>query len=127
MDKSFSSVGKVPRVKGFQAIVFHDRDGKIHHIHHVIVLEGSRPVEHETMKQQACKQAEMLGVDVSQLKTLHVSELQKPHVMHRVDMKRKKLVEVEAPKPDFTNQHSIKSLIVRWMRTVRRWFRSMPV
>ncbi len=96
MEKSFSSVGKVPRVKEFQAIVFHDLDGRIHHMHHVIILEGARPVEYETLKQQACEQAEMLGVDVSQLETLHVSEIQKPHAMHRVDMKTKMLVEVKA-------------------------------
>lgn len=102
MEKSFSSVGKVPRVQDFQAIVFHDLDGRIHHMHYVIILEGAHPVEYETMKQQACEQAKMLEVDVSQLEILHVSELQKPHAMYRVDMKKKMLVEVAAPKSNFT-------------------------
>ena len=110
MEKSFSSAGKVPRVKGIQAIVFHDLDGRIHHMHHVIMLEGARPVEYETMKQQACEQAKKQGVDVSRLEILHVPDLQKPHAMHRVDMKNKTLVEVETPKPDFTYKQPIKIL-----------------
>ena len=101
MEKSFSSAGKVPRVKGIQAIVFHDLDGRIHHMHHVITFEGARPVEYETMKQQAREQAKKQGVDVSQLEILHVADLQKPHAMHRVDMKSKTLVEMEPPKPEF--------------------------
>ena len=101
MNDLFPAVGKAPKVKEVQAIAFYEHDGRIHHMHHVIVLDGARPVEYEAMLKEACEQAEILGVDVSRLETLHVTELKNPHVMYRVDVKTRVLVEAEAPKPCF--------------------------
>jgi hypothetical protein len=99
MKRLFTEVGKTPRVKDIQAIAFHDLNGRIHHMHHVILLEGSLPVEYKTIKQEAYEQAKTLGVDVSRLKTFHASNIQNPHAMHRIDMKKKELVEVKVKKP----------------------------
>lgn len=65
MDGLFPATGNVPDVKAVQAIAFHDADGRIHHIHHVIVLEGGRSVNHEALMREAKDQARSLGVDIS--------------------------------------------------------------
>lgn len=122
MESAVSSVGKVPDIKACQAIVFHDREGRIHHMHHVITLEGARSVDIDTMKQQACEQAKAFGVDLAQVDILHVSEISRPHVMHRVDMRTKQMVEMEVPEPSFRMGVTAETWVCRWIQTIRRWF-----
>ena len=101
MKDLFPVTGTAPKAKEVQAIAFHDKEGRIHHMHHVIVLEGARSVPYTTMMEEAREQAKKFGVKVSKLKALHAADIGNPHVMHRVDVKKKTLVELKAPKPVF--------------------------
>ena len=37
----FTSTGEAPRVVRIEALAFHDAAGRIHHMHHHVVLEGA--------------------------------------------------------------------------------------
>lgn len=104
MDNHFPTTGTAPAVKEVQAIAFHDGDGRIHHIHHLIVLEGGRSLDREALMREARDQARSLGVDVSRLDALHVANVENPHAMHRVDVQRGVLVEAKAPTPNLETE-----------------------
>jgi hypothetical protein len=91
-------VGQAPRIVDVQAVALYDTRGRIHHTHHVIVLEGTRADEPKALKREAIAQAENIGHDVSKLKSLHVTEIPDWQGMYRVDPKRRVLVELEPPK-----------------------------
>jgi hypothetical protein len=91
------TMGNAPAVMKIQAVAIHDRRGEIRHMHHVIVLEGARPVDRASVTKDAVEQASRLGHDVSRLKALFVPELQSPGAMYRVDVKRGRLVELLPP------------------------------
>ena len=91
------TMGNAPAVVNIQAVAVHDGRGVIRHMHHVIVLEGARPVDREKVTQDALGQASRLGHDVSRLKALFVPELPPSGGMYRVDTKRRRLVELAPP------------------------------
>lgn len=107
MDNFPSTTGKTPKMKEIQAIAFHDSKGIVRHMHHIIVLEGARPVDSERMKLEAITCARELGTDVSKLKALHVAKLADPRAMYRVDVKKRILVEIEPKKQVRTKRKKV--------------------
>jgi hypothetical protein len=99
MKDLFPVTGAAPKAREVHAVAFHDAAGRIHHMHHVIILEGARSIPEETMMKEARQQAEEFGVDVSKLQALRVTDIGNPHAMHRVDVEKKTLVELNAPEP----------------------------
>ena len=94
-----AETGRTPRIKEVQAVALYDAKGKIHHMHHVVVLEGGRSVDRDSMMQEAKAHAKMMGRAVEKLKALYVPQVANPMKMHRVDVKKQALVEIEPPTP----------------------------
>ena len=61
-------------------------------------VERERREDADSAVRDAKEKAELMGRDVSKLKVLHVPHLEHPHAMHRVDAKKKVLVELEPAK-----------------------------
>ena len=93
----FTTTGVAPRIVRFEAFAFHDSKGRIHHMHHSIVLEGGEPRPVEQTLEEVREHARTLGNDVSNLQVLHVKESFNPAVPHRVDVERGVLVELAPP------------------------------
>ena len=93
----YASTGIAPRIKAIHADALYDAKGRIHHMHHVVMLEGGNTVDADTARREAAIHAERMGRDVRQLKALYVTSLPNPRAMHRVDVRRQVLVELEPP------------------------------
>jgi len=98
-DKVISSTGEAPNVTSVHAIVFYDpKTGRIRHMHKAIALEGAHVAAGGSIEQQATRHAERMGVSLTGLKTLEVSDIPQVDGRYRVDLKTHKLVHVEVPK-----------------------------
>ena len=95
----FTSTGDAPRVVRIEALAFHDASGRIHHMHHHVVLEGAAPRSLQDMLEEVKAHALSLNNDVSRLRVLHVREPFDFSARHRVDVKKGVLVELKAPTP----------------------------
>jgi len=93
----FTSTGEAPRVVRIEALAFHDAAGRIHHMHHHVVLEGAEPRSLADMLEEVKAQALALNNDVSKLRVLHIREPFNVSARHRVDVKKGVLVELKAP------------------------------
>jgi hypothetical protein len=93
-----ATAGPLPAIKEVQAVAFYDATGRIHHMHHVVVFEGGKSHNADSAVRDAKEKAELMGRDVSGLKVLHVPHVEHPQSMHRVDAKKKVLVELEPKK-----------------------------
>jgi hypothetical protein len=93
----FTSTGDAPRVMRIEALAFHDTTGRIHHMHHHVVLEGAPPRSLQDMLGEVKAHALSLDNDVSRLRVLHVREPFNFSARHRVDVKKGVLVELKAP------------------------------
>lgn len=93
----YASTGVAPRIKAIHAVALYDTKGRIHHMHHVVMLEGGNSVDADTATREATIHAERMGRDVRKLKALYVTSLPNPLGMHRVDVRKKVLVELEPP------------------------------
>jgi hypothetical protein len=91
-------VGAAPSVVRVEGVALYDARGRIHHMHHVVILEGARPQEPDALKREAVSHARSMGHDVSRLKALHVADLRELRAMYRVDAKKQVLVEIEPPR-----------------------------
>ena len=96
-DPLFATTGNPPRIQRIEALAFHDATGRIRHMHHSIVLEGAEPRPYESMLEEVKAQALALGTDVSKLKVLHVKTPFNLAAQHKVDVKKRVLVELRAP------------------------------
>lgn len=94
----FTTTGEALRIVRFEAFAFHDAAGRIHHMHHSIVLEGAEPRPPDVVLAEVREQALALGNDIGKLSVLHVKEPFNPQVQHRVDIGRGALVELVPPK-----------------------------
>jgi hypothetical protein len=92
------SAGAMPAVESIDAVaIYHKKDGRVCHLHHVITFEGAerRPMqEHE---RNARAYAEKLGHDPASLEFLHIPNFRPFARKYRVDVKRKVLVEETVP------------------------------
>jgi hypothetical protein len=93
----YASTGVAPRIRAIHAVALHDAKGRIHHMHHVVILEGGNSVDAGIATQEAKVHAERMGRDVKKLKALYVTSLPNPFAMHRVDVRKQVLVELEPP------------------------------
>lgn len=109
-DAGYLASGGAPRIRDIHAVALYDTKGRIHHMHHVVMLEGGRTVDAETAISEAKLHAERMGRNVTKLKALHVTSVPNPRGMHRVDVKQQVLVELEPS----------KSLFARWVDAKRR-------
>jgi hypothetical protein len=96
-DAGYTSTGVAPKIAAIHAVALYDAKGRIHHMHHVVMLEGGNRVDAETASRDAMTHAERMGRDVRKLKALYVTSLPNPQAMHRVDVKKQVLVELDAP------------------------------
>jgi hypothetical protein len=90
------SVGTAFAVESILAVaVYHKKDGRVCHLHHVITFAG---VEHRSQQEHehnARSYAERMGHDPAGLEVLHVPDFRPFARKYRVDLKRKVLVEDE--------------------------------
>ena len=92
---NFTSAGKAPAISRIQAVALYDSQGRIHHMHHVVVMEGAETPAQGTSEGEAVAHAKRLGLAVDELKTLFVPDFANSGARHRVDVD--KLVRVESP------------------------------
>jgi tRNA G37 N-methylase Trm5 len=93
------SVGNTPAVAGIDAVALYEpRDGRIIHMHHVVVFEGARRQSHDELQRRAEEAAKGLGRKIDGLKTLHIQNFSPaPGKHYRVDAKKSVLVEEKVP------------------------------
>lgn len=69
----FVTTGQLPRIERVEALAFYDVAGRIRHMHHYIVLEGTEPRPYQSMLDDVMVQALALGNNLSKLRVLHVT------------------------------------------------------
>lgn len=85
-------------IKEVHAIAIYDpTDGRIRHMHHVIITEGARPPDASSFEKDALVDAEKSGHKVANLKMLHVKDLNLKDINARcrVDTEKNVLVKSE--------------------------------
>ena len=98
-ERGFVTAGSAPRVARIQALAFHDRSGRIRHMHHAITLEGAEPRSYDALLEDARTQAREIGVDLARLRVLHVTAPFNLGAQHKVDVKKGVLVELPPALP----------------------------
>jgi hypothetical protein len=79
--------------------VYDPSDGKIVHMHHVVVFEGGKKVNEQEAENEAMHRAKSRGHAADKLKTLLVHHHAVPRGgRFRVDLVSKKLVALEIPR-----------------------------
>jgi hypothetical protein len=97
MDPFFATTGDPPRIQRVEAFAFHDAAGRIRHMHHSIVLEGAEERPSQAIIDEVRAQALALGNDLSTFKVLHVTTPFNFATQHKVDVKKRMLVELRPP------------------------------
>jgi len=96
----FANGGKAPKVSATHTVAVYDpTDGKIVHMHHVVVFEGGKKVNAQEAENEAMQRAKSRGHDAGKLKALLVHHHAAPRGgRFRVDLENKKLVALEIPR-----------------------------
>src|SRR5919197_4142104 len=98
-DKNYARSGNAPKLKSVYAISLYDpKDGRIHHMHHVLNMEGSTPMDPKQVEDNVIAMAKKIGHDVDKLKVLHTPDLQDLSGNFKVDVEKKSLVKVTETK-----------------------------
>jgi hypothetical protein len=86
--------GGTAKVHSAKSCVLYEADtGRIHHMHHVITLEGGQESTAREMEEHALNVVRQRGVDAANLQVLHVaSDAIDPGMRYVVDPKRRSLV-----------------------------------
>lgn len=98
-DYSRITRGDAPPIVARRAVVLHDDEGNVRHLHSVTTLEGAHSRSLDEHEQDAHNIAQGFGHDVSKLRALHVDPLTIGHAHVRVDVERGELVERKEPLP----------------------------
>lgn len=86
--------GKAPKLSFTHTVALYDpKDGRVHHMHHVMVLEGAEHRPQHAIEVEAKANATRLGHNVSGLAALHVQEFKQHKGHYRVDLQRHCLIE----------------------------------
>jgi hypothetical protein len=91
-------------IKQVHAIAIYDpTDGRIHHMHHVLITEGARPPDASSFEKDALVDAEKFGHKVANLKMLHVKDLNLKDInaKYRVDTEKNVLVKISEQDQNF--------------------------
>jgi hypothetical protein len=109
---AIQSVGTALKVERIHAVaVYHKKDGRVCHLHHVITYAGAERRPQQEHERNARSYAEKMGHDPAGLEFLHVPDFHPFARKYRVDLKRKVLVEDEmVPK---TKKKKIKKKTTR--------------
>ena len=90
-----AQTGEVPKLKSIYAISLYDpEDGRILHMHYVITMAGSLPMEPQQVEKNVIATAKKLGYEVEKLKVLHTQDLQDISGSYRVDVENRTLVKL---------------------------------
>jgi hypothetical protein len=93
---AIQSVGTALTVESIHAVaVYHKKDGRVCHLHHVITYAGAERRPQQEHERNARSYAEKMGHDPAGLEFLHVPDFRPFARKYRVDLKRKVLVEDE--------------------------------
>jgi len=93
---AIQSVGTALTVESIHAVaVYHKKDGRVCHLHHVITYAGAERRPQREHERNARSYAEKMGHDPAGLEFLHVPDFRPFARKYRVDLKRKVLVEDE--------------------------------
>ena len=93
---TIQSVGTALTVESIHAVaVYHKKDGRVCHLHHVITFAGVERRPQQEHERNARTYAEKLGHGPAGLEFLHVPDFRPFARKYRVDLKRKVLVEDE--------------------------------
>jgi len=93
----FAAAGKVPTLQSVDAIVVYDpKDGRVRHIHQVLVFKGGKTFDRPAAEKEALSQAEALGHRMASLRALHVPDFHESGAMYRVDLETHTLIKTEA-------------------------------
>src|SRR5262249_56277984 len=86
--------GSAPEVSwGDLTVLYDPRDGRVIHMHHVIMLEGAERRTRQEQQQSARESALRLGCNVEGLEVLHVVGFQPTGKTYQVDLQTRALVE----------------------------------
>ncbi len=95
----FANGGRAPKVRARHTVAVYDpADGRVVHMHHVVMFEGGKEITSQQAEREAIEKATRRGHDAGRLKTL----LSRDDAAHhggrfRVDLKAGKMVALEAP------------------------------
>ena len=106
-NNTYSYTGEAPKLKSIYAVSLYDpKTGTIRHLHRVLSLEGSSPLDPQQIEKNAIANAEKLGHDVTKLKVLHSPDLQDISGHYRVDVKKTLLVKIDASPTQLKNRQN---------------------
>jgi hypothetical protein len=92
------SGGKAPKVSAAHTVAVYDPiDGRLIHLHHVVVFDGGKSISPQEAEVEAIEHARRQGHKVAKLKTLLVREPLLGGGHFRVDVARGKLIALEPP------------------------------
>jgi hypothetical protein len=92
------SGGKAPKVSATHIVAVYDpADGRLLHLHHVVVFEGGKSISPKEAEREAIEHARRRGHNVAKLKTLLVRERLPGGGHFRVDVAKGKLIALEPP------------------------------
>src|SRR5437660_467534 len=91
--------GNAPKVSATHLVAVYDpADGRVVHMHHVLVMEGGKPVSAEQAEKEAVEHVKRRGRDAGSLRTLLAERhLHSHRGLFRVDVANQKLVPMEHP------------------------------
>lgn len=92
------SGGVAPQMRGVQTVFVYDpADGKVVHVHHLVLLEGMEIPPATDQVEAALEAAHRVGHDRAKVAGLHVGALElNPYIVYSVDPKDNTLVEKDS-------------------------------
>jgi hypothetical protein len=84
-------------VEGHAVAVYDPKDGRVVHMHHVIVFEGGKSVSAEQAQKEAVEAVKRRGLRVENVKTLRADLPAEPAGRFKVDVDKKKLIALKPP------------------------------
>lgn len=93
------TAGTAPKLStSYTTAVYDPKDGRVVHLHHVIVFDGAKTIDRDQAETEAVALARRKGIDMQKLRALTVeSGHQIPRGKVRVDVAGRKIVAVARP------------------------------
>jgi hypothetical protein len=88
----------VPKTKSIRSVALYDpTDGIIHHMHHVMTMEGCEARKMTDIEKDAVQFAKKLGHSVEKLKVLDAPDTINPFAKYRIDISNLEFIELSSP------------------------------